>query len=408
MENDAIHRSHYQDLTVFGVCVVVDNDVTQLFGVVDSEVNLHDDIRLENYLLSKTNGDVSSQSMVQTKQMARKSDKKGELLSQSSSSQKLATFANRQSPRFLDSDLDLERAANMFCINTRQSLAHGSPARGSPARGTKQPAIPSSSSSGSPHKSPCLSSPVRGIPAREVPGRGASRGTGCSVRVGMVNPQPRRGRCRPSQAGFVQSRARGASRSSPRLTLPSFSTEEEDDDEDDGNDNDDNDDDEEEEVDFPNQGNVQRRRQTVQGGKQPRNPIATKNLNLIMAPRRGKSGFTEIAAWKKSASQGAWNETKRGWMAKNEHQRDARGRLLRKTCPGLGALREIKFYEKSTCFLIPMRAFQRYVRQVALDEALSGKEYRWQAWALFSLQQATEAYMVAYLCDANLLAIHAK
>ena len=111
-------RSRYQDLTVFGVCVVVDNDVTQLFGVVDSEVDLHDDIELEDYLLSKTNGDVSSQSMARTKQTARKSDKKGELPSQSSGGQTLATFANRRSPRFLDSDSDLERAANMFDINT--------------------------------------------------------------------------------------------------------------------------------------------------------------------------------------------------------------------------------------------------------------------------------------------------
>ena len=134
--------------------------------------------------------------------------------------------------------------------------------------------------------------------------------------VGTVPPQPRRGRGRPGQAGFVQRGARGASRSSPRLTLPSFSTEEEDDDED--NDNDDDDDDEDDKVDFPNQGNVQRRRQTVQGGKQPRNPIAAKNLNLIRAPKRGKSGFTEIAAWNRSARQGAWNETKRGWMAKHE------------------------------------------------------------------------------------------
>ena len=46
-------RSCYQDLTVFGVCVVVDNDVTSLFGVVDSEVDIHDDIELENYLLQK-------------------------------------------------------------------------------------------------------------------------------------------------------------------------------------------------------------------------------------------------------------------------------------------------------------------------------------------------------------------
>ena len=55
-----------------------------------------------------------------------------------------------------------------------------------------------------------------------------------------------------------------------------------------------------------------------------------------------------------------------------------------------------------------MRAFQRYVQQVALDEALSGKEYHWQARALFVLQQATGAYMVAYLCDTYLLAIHVK
>ena len=146
-----IDRSHYQDLTVFGVCVVVDNDVTQLFGVVDSEVDLHDDVKLEDYLLSKTNGDVSPQSMARTKQTARKTDNKGELPSQSSGGQTLATFANRRSPRFLDSDSDLERAANMFGINTRQSPARGSPARGSPARGTKRPATPSSSSSGSPH-----------------------------------------------------------------------------------------------------------------------------------------------------------------------------------------------------------------------------------------------------------------
>ena len=101
---------------------------------------------------------------------------------------------------------------------------------------------------------------------------------------------------RPGQAGFVQRGARGASRSSPRFALPSFSTEEEDD----------NDDDDDDEVDFPNQSNVQGRRQSVQGGNQPWQPIAAKNLNSIRAPRRGRSGFSEIAAWNRSARQGAW------------------------------------------------------------------------------------------------------
>ena len=70
------------------------------------------------------------------------------------------------------------------------------------------------------------------------------------------------------------------------------------------------------------------------------------------------------------------------------------------------ALREIRFYQSSTCFLIPMIAFQRAVRQVALD--VNGRELRWQARALFALQQAAEAYLVAFLGDANLLAIHAR
>ena len=212
----------------------------------------------------------------------------------------------------------------MFGVSGR-SPARGSSTRGSPARGTKRPATPSSSSSGSPRKSPRLSSPARGAPPRGIPGQGTSRGTDRSVPVRTVNPQSRGSRGRPGQAGFVQREARGASRSSPHFALPSFSTEEEDDD---GDNEDDNDDDDDDEVDFPNQGNVQRRRQSVQGGEQPRQPIAAKNLNLIRAPRRGRSGFSEIAAWNRSARQGAWNETKRGWMAKHERQQDNRGRPL--------------------------------------------------------------------------------
>ena len=96
--------------------------------------------------------------------------------------------------------------------------------------------------------------PARGTPAC---GRGAGRGVGRSIPVGTVNSQPQK---KPGQAGFVQrggSGARGASRSSPRLILPSFSTEEDDDDDDkednkDGDEEEEGDTEEEEEVDFPN------------------------------------------------------------------------------------------------------------------------------------------------------------
>ena len=201
--------------------------------------------------------------------------------------------------------------------------------------------------------------------------------------------------------------------------MPSFSTEEEEDDDDDDDEEDENDGDydpednggegegdnaeeneeEEMEVGFPNLG---------QPPVPPRRrPIAVKNMNLIQAPKRSKGGFAEIARWNRTARQGVFNKTKRGWMKKR--QRDAHNQNeLRRRRPGFQALREIRFYQKSTCFLISMRGFQRFVRQVCLDEVPRGGEFRWQAKALFALQQAAESYLVAYLCDTNLLAIHTK
>ena len=116
-------RLRYEDLTLFGVCVVVNDDVTELYGVVDSESDNDEvkrEVELENYL-TQTNSNVSSQSMAHTKQTARKSDSKGQLSSQSSGSHTLATFANRRSPRFLDSDSDIEQAASMFGVTPRGS-----------------------------------------------------------------------------------------------------------------------------------------------------------------------------------------------------------------------------------------------------------------------------------------------
>ena len=98
--------SKYEDLALFSVYVVVNDDVTELYGVVDSESDDNETERekaLENYL-TQTNYNVSPQSMARTKQTARKSDSKGQIPSQSSSGHTLATFPNRRSPRFLDSD----------------------------------------------------------------------------------------------------------------------------------------------------------------------------------------------------------------------------------------------------------------------------------------------------------------
>ena len=201
-------------------------------------------------------------------------------------------------------------------------------------------------------------------------------------------PKPGTSGVKPGQAGYVNrgGGVGGARKSSPGYNLPSFSS----DDKEDA-------DEEEMEVDFP-------KKDLQNQGAKKRLKVAGKNLRLIRAPQRGESGFAIIARWNATARQGKFNETKRGWMARP--QRHAQNQGIKRARPGMRALREIRFYQGSTCFLIPMVRFQRAVRQVALD--VNGREHRWQARALFALQQAAEAYLVAYLGDANLLAIHAR
>ena len=92
-----------------------------------------------------------------------------------------------------------------------------------------------------------------------------------------------------------------------------------------------------------------------------------------------------------------------GWQ--KEQGDNAQRQQLRRQRPGYHALREIHFYQKSTCFLISMRGFQWFVCEIVQDKVPNGGKYRWQARALFALQQAAESYLVAYLCDTNLVAI---
>ena len=171
-------RSCYDDLTLFGINVVVNDVVTELYGVVKSETesNVDKDAELIESL-TQINDNAHSQSMARTKQTARKTDKDGKLITtttgntkstgdpalQSPGGQNIATFPRRSS-QFLDSDSELEQAAAMFGLgspparSTRSqtpsrgtSPARSSPRRGTPGRGT---------------------SPARGSPARGSPGRG--------------------------------------------------------------------------------------------------------------------------------------------------------------------------------------------------------------------------------------------
>ena len=56
-------RSQYHDLALFGIYVIVDDDVTKLYGVVESDSKeIKHDQELESYLV-RTNSNVSPQSM---------------------------------------------------------------------------------------------------------------------------------------------------------------------------------------------------------------------------------------------------------------------------------------------------------------------------------------------------------
>ena len=73
---------------------------------------------------------------------------------------------------------------------------------------------------------------------------------------------------------------------------------------------------------------------------------------------------------------------------------------------GTVALQEIRRYQKSMELLIRKLPFQRLVREIAQD--LGKMSIRFQSGTIIALQEASEAYLVGLLEDANLCAVHAK
>ena len=76
--------------------------------------------------------------------------------------------------------------------------------------------------------------------------------------------------------------------------------------------------------------------------------------------------------------------------------------------PGTRALREIRFYQRSTELLIRKLPFQRFVRELTQNFTVSEEGFRWQSSALGALQEAAEAYLVGLFEDTNLCAMHGK
>ena len=78
----------------------------------------------------------------------------------------------------------------------------------------------------------------------------------------------------------------------------------------------------------------------------------------------------------------------------------------RRSRSGTKALREIRFYQKSTHFLIPKLSFCRVVKETLQRE--SNHDLRIQSKALEALQTSAESFLIRFLEDANLCAIHGK
>ena len=75
--------------------------------------------------------------------------------------------------------------------------------------------------------------------------------------------------------------------------------------------------------------------------------------------------------------------------------------------PGTVALREIRRYQKTTDLLIPKAPMSRAVREVLVNVE-GGTDLRMQSIALAAVHEASEAFTVGLMEDANLCAIHGK
>lgn len=82
----------------------------------------------------------------------------------------------------------------------------------------------------------------------------------------------------------------------------------------------------------------------------------------------------------------------------------AKGKKAHKFNPGTVALQEIRYYQKTSCLLLPKLPFSRLVREIGQDFKVN---LRFSADALNLFQLCSETYLVKLFEDANLQAIHA-
>ena len=78
---------------------------------------------------------------------------------------------------------------------------------------------------------------------------------------------------------------------------------------------------------------------------------------------------------------------------------------IHRTRPGVKALHDIRRYQKFTQLLLRYLSFEKLVWEISWDFKT---DLRFEKKAIRSMQESGEAYLVGFLSDANLLAVHAK
>ena len=153
-----------------------------------------------------------------------------------------------------------------------------------------------------------------------------------------------------------------------------------------------------------------KRRKTGDGGKQPKPQVARKEprkKGTAYPPIDRKLPPLYISRPKERTELGHrvldWTDEQK----RKIHEARMQGRRIKphRYRAGTVALKDIRHYQGSTALLIQKLAFQRVVREIAQDIKT---DLQFQSAAVLCLQEATEAYLVRLLDDANLCAIHAR
>ena len=152
-----------------------------------------------------------------------------------------------------------------------------------------------------------------------------------------------------------------------------------------------------------------KRRKTGDRGKQPKPQVARKEpcKKVAYPPIDRKLPPLYISRPKERTELGHRVLDFTAEQKRKIHEAQMQGRRIKphRYRAGTVALKDIRHYQGSTALLIRKLPFQRVVREIAQDIKT---DLRFQSAAILCLQEATEAYLVGLLDDANLCAIHAR